>query len=109
MTSRKALTDVAYDLMKNNSSAMTFKSIWEGVSSLTGASTNDISQFYTDLSLDSRFVSLKSNMWDLRQNHTFAETFVDLDQLELDDEDEQSENFYEEDEEFIDNMKEDDE
>lgn len=109
MASRKALTDVAYDVIKDKSSAMSFKAIWESVSSLTGANNNDISQFYTDLTLDSRFVNLKANMWDLRKNRTFAETFVDLDQLELEDDEESEEPFYDEDEEFMDNTKEDEE
>ena len=39
--------------------------------------------------LDSRFVNLKGNIWDLKQNRKFEESFVDLGALEIDDDDDE--------------------
>ena len=48
-----------------------------------------ISQFYTDLSLDSRFTPLQNNVWDLKSNHKLSEVLFDSSALldESDDED----------------------
>ena len=107
MSAKRALTDIAYDVMKENREAMTFKSIWENVTAISGVNASEISQFYTDMMLDSRFVNLKANMWDLKRNRTFAETFVDLEQLDLDDEDEEENCYEDESEDLLENKEED--
>lgn len=48
-------------------------------------------RFYTDLSLDKRFASLKDNKWDLTNRRKFDETFVDVDDLSLEDEEDKVE------------------
>lgn len=50
-----------------------------------------MARFYTDLSLDKRFASLKDNKWDLTNRRKFDETFIDVDDLSLEDEDDRIE------------------
>ena len=95
MAYAKSMTDVAYDIMSKKKRAVAFGKLWEEVSKIYGVSNDKVAQFYSDLTLDSRFVSLKENRWDLSERRKFEESFIDLSQIELDD-DESSE---EEDEE----------
>ncbi|MGL4383563.1 MAG: DNA-directed RNA polymerase subunit delta, partial [Bacilli bacterium] len=40
-----------------------------------------ISDFYTDILLDSRFVTLGENKWDLRENHSFDKVHIDMNDI----------------------------
>jgi len=93
MTIKKSMVDVAYDVLLEHKSAMTFTEIWDGVVKSLDLSSSmaekKIAQFYTDLMLDSRFASLKDNNWDLRARRKYEETHVKPtaldDDLEMDD------------------------
>lgn len=81
----KSMTDVAYDILSSKKRAMQFSKLWEDVSKITGASMDNVSQFYSDLTLDSRFASLKENKWDLVERRKFSESHVDISRIELGD------------------------
>lgn len=87
----KPMVDIAYDLMVKKKNAIAFSKLWEEVSQIRGltqAQADDrIAQFYTDLSLDDRYVHLKDNKWDLRSRYKFEEVVVDTDSILVDDED----------------------
>ena len=89
MASAKSMTDIAYDLMSNKKRSVAFAKLWADVSKIFGASNDLIGKFYTDLTLDSRFVSLKDNKWDLTERRKFEETHIDLSEIELDDDEEE--------------------
>lgn len=86
--------DVAYDYLKVLNHSISFKELWQVVVDQMGYDENKakkkISQFYTDLSLDSRFTPLENNVWDLKSNHKLSEVMFDTSALldESDDEDE---------------------
>ena len=105
----KSMADVAYDIMSSRRRAIQFPKLWEEVTKITGASMDRIGQFYNDLSLDSRFVSLKDNKWDLTERRTYDETHIDIDELNVDDDEEESEENLEEDEEAPEIMSDEDE
>ena len=86
MTVSKSMVDVAYELMSKKKRAVAFKKLWEDVSKETGADMNLVAQFYTDLTLDSRFVALKDNKWDLKNRRKFEESHIDISLIEIDDE-----------------------
>ena len=88
MTVVKSMTDVAYDIMSKKKRSVAFSKLWEEVSKTCDASNDYIAQFYSDLTLDSRFVSLKENKWDLKERRKFEETHVDIKEIEIDDDDE---------------------
>ena len=81
----KSMTDVAYEVMSNKKRAVAFDKLWQEVSKRTGKTIDYMAEFYTDLSLDGRFVSLKDNKWDLKNHRKYEETHVDLSKIELDD------------------------
>lgn len=77
------MTDIAYDILSSKKRAVQFAKLWEEVSKKYGANKDQVSQFYSDLTLDPRFASLKENKWDLIERRKFAESHVDLSKIEL--------------------------
>lgn len=90
MTSFKSMTDVAYDVMSKKKQSMAFNMLWQDVANTINSLDDEaIAQFYTDLSLDGRFVSLEGNKWDLKERYKFEETYVSISELDTDDDDEE--------------------
>ncbi len=85
MTAKKCMTDVAYDILSNRQDAMPFKDLWSEVSKETGLGNDKVASFYSDLSLDGRFISLEGNNWDLKSHRKFSETQIDLSAIEVGD------------------------
>lgn len=85
------MTDIAYDILSRKKRAVQFNKLWEEVSKLYGASNDRVAQFYSDMTLDSRFASLKDNKWDLIERRKFNESHVDISAIELDSDDETEE------------------
>ena len=89
-------TDIAFEFLKNNKDAIPFKDLWEGVKTELGydevMAKRKKSQFYTDLSLDGRFVSLENNTWNLKTHCKYDDVAVKEEEYEddADDEDEES-------------------
>ncbi len=81
--------DVAYDHLKGQKHSVSFRELWQVVREQLGfdekQSQKKISQFYTDLTLDGRFIALDNNEWDLKSNHKFDEVFIDTAELVDDD------------------------
>lgn len=84
MPNGKSMADVAYDIMLTKKRAIQFNKLWEEVSKICKVSNDNIAQFYSDLSLDSRFASLKENKWDLTERRKYDESHIDLSAIELD-------------------------
>ncbi len=78
----KSNLDVAYELISSRNEPVSFKEIWAKVVSEQGYGENEanslVGQFYTNLSLDGRFVTLGENTWDLRIHHTFDKVHIDM-------------------------------
>lgn len=70
MTKRSTL-DVAYEAIKNRGSAYPFLELWNEVSEkqefTSEEKLNLLSQFYTNITLDGRFVNVGDNTWNLRE------------------------------------------
>lgn len=81
----KPMVDVAYELLTKKKKAMTFLKIWEDAANEAGLNEqqkeDNIAQFYTDVSLDDRFVHVGDNKWDLRSRHTYKEVVIDTSDL----------------------------
>lgn len=84
----KPMIDIAYDVLCEKKKALAFGDIWMKVSEEKGLNEKQkedkIAQFYTDLSLDGRFVNMSDNKWDLKARHRLedvkkvsAEEFID--------------------------------
>lgn len=112
----ESLVDVAYDILKLHPGEIAFRDLFNLVAEKTEMTLDrkdaTISGFFTNLSLDGRFVTLKNNEWDLRERHTFDKVHVDLNAIyedieedssvaedELEDEDEKNLHLGDEDDE----------
>ena len=72
---KKSLLDYAHDYVLASSGTCTFQEIWASVCEAAeldeAAKAAKVSQFYTNLLLDGRFVILENNTWDLRTRTKF--------------------------------------
>lgn len=73
----KSLIEYAQDVMNANGKEIAFKDLWAEVCKKASLSEEDanrvISQFYTNLTIDGRFVALPNGFWDLRSRRTSSE------------------------------------
>ena len=78
----KSMVDVAYEIMVKEKKVFKFNELFELVANELGfddETKNDrISKFYTNISLDGRFVNLPNSTWDLRTNQTFDKVHIDM-------------------------------
>lgn len=87
----KSTTDAAFELLSKKKKEVSFAKLWDEVSQIMGftpaQAERKIANFYSDMMLDKRFVSLPENMWDLRQRHKFDDVHIELDSIVLEDDD----------------------
>ena len=78
----KSLIEHAYELIAKNNGPVNFKDIWAYVKEQSGMSEEEAArkagQFFTNMMLDGRFVTLGENEWDLRERHTFDKVHIDM-------------------------------
>ena len=77
MKFENSMCNVAYEILKEVNDKVAFNALWNAVCDRLGIEgeekDNLISNFYTQLTLDGRFMFLDENYWDLRAKHTFDE------------------------------------
>ena len=105
MRFENSMCNVAYEVLKEVNEKVAFNALWEAVCQRLGiegeAKNNLISNFYTQLTLDGRFMFLDENYWDLRVNHTYDEFSEDSYDSYSDEEDENDEDLIDEDDEGL--------
>ncbi|MDY0345016.1 MAG: DNA-directed RNA polymerase subunit delta [Bacilli bacterium] len=87
--SEKSMLDLAYEVITEAKQLpISFHELWEAVCIKAELSKEkmrgQISRFYTNISLDGRFVALTDNFWDLRENHTFDKVHIDMNDVYTD-------------------------
>ena len=92
MDYRRSFVDTAYDIVVKNGAELPFATLWNNVCYELGLTEEDrvarVSYFYTQLTLDGRFVTLGENVWDLRIRHTFDKVHIDMNEVYSEDEEE---------------------
>ncbi len=105
---RESKTDIAYRLMLKRKKERYFYDLWDDVKNELAKVVapeelenidEDISFFYTNLTLDGRFVNVGENKWNLRERVTFDKVHVDMNEFyadveETSDEDEDNQTQY---------------
>ena len=95
MRFENSMCNVAYEILKEVNEKVAFNALWETVCDKLGINEEDkknlISNFYTQLTLDGRFMFLDENYWDLRANPTFDEFSEDSYDSYSDDDDDSDE------------------
>ena len=78
----KSLIELAYEFVSSHKDSVNFKEIWEYVKKEAGLSEEQASakvgQFFTNMMLDGRFITLGENEWDLRERHVFDKVHIDM-------------------------------
>ena len=78
----ESMVDVAYSYLKEINRKVKFNDLFNVISERIGFTEEEkenlISNFYTNLSLDGRFVTLGNNEWDLRSNQTYDKVHIDM-------------------------------
>ena len=107
---RESKTDIAYRLMSKRKKERSFYDLWEDVKAelvkLYGEESienidEDISFFYTNLTLDGRFVNVGDNKWNLRERVTFDKVHIDMNDIYVEDEEDISEDNEDSKDEYI--------
>ena len=77
-----SLPETAYQVLLKESEPIKFADLFAKVCEIGELSEEEkaqfIGHFYTDLSLDGRFVALVDNTWDLRSRHTYDKVHIDV-------------------------------
>ena len=74
-------TDFVFNLLQKKKK-MAFKDIVDQLVKKNNFSFDKVGNLYADLTLDSRFVALDGNVWDLKDRHKYAETYVNVEDLQ---------------------------
>ena len=92
---KESKTDIAYRLMLKKKKERNFYDLWEDVKAELAKVAapeelenveEDISFFYTNLTLDGRFVCVGENKWNLRERVTFDKVHIDMNEIYNDEE-----------------------
>ena len=90
----KSLLDYANDVLSASKDPVKFIDLFNKAVELSGLEFSEselkvrMSKFYTQLSLDGRFITLTDNFWDLRSRHKFEQVHLDMIDAYSDEEDE---------------------
>ena len=94
MIENESMTDVAYSILKSTKKTMSFYDLWDKVVEKMQFASEDeanqlISYFYTNLTIDGRFVNVGDNKWDLRERVPYDKVHIDMNEIYQEDEDEE--------------------
>ena len=90
----KSLLDYGFDVLSASKEPVKFIDLFNKAVELSGLELSEserkarMSKFYTQLSLDGRFITLTDNFWDLRSRHKFEQVHLDMIDAYSDEEDE---------------------
>ena len=96
MIENESMTDVAYSILKSSKKIMSFYDLWDKVVMKLQLSSEEeandlISYFYTNLTVDGRFVNVGDNKWDLRERVPYDKVHIDMNEIYQEDEEEEDE------------------
>lgn len=107
---KESKTDIAYRVMLKKKKERNFYDLWNDVKNELAKVMSeeelanideDISFFYTNLTLDGRFVNVGDNKWNLRERVTFDKVHIDMNDIYADEDEDEDENEDDDKENFI--------
>jgi DNA-directed RNA polymerase subunit delta len=79
---KMSMLELAKEVLLTETKAMNFKDIFDKVAELKGFTQKQkdelLAQFYTDLNVDGRFITLGANMWGLKRWYPFEQMDEDI-------------------------------
>lgn len=109
-----SMLDIAYDLLTNRKEQIDFKELYDKICELKEydeqQADENRSLFYTNITLDGRFITTGENRWDLRARHKFEDVHIDMNDIYADYQDDEDRDADEDDdvEDYIDEDEHDD-
>ncbi len=86
---QNSMLDIAYSLMSKKKKPVDFYKLYAEVSEIKGFTQEEAedhqSLFYTNITLDGRFITVGENQWDLRSRHKFEDVHIDMNDIYADD------------------------
>lgn len=83
----KSLQDVAEKVMRKKKKPIDFRKLWEDVckevSFTESEKKSKMAKFYNSMTLDSRFIQLEKNTWDLKSRQSYSKIKVNIESYEL--------------------------
>lgn len=80
----KSMIEIAYDILSEKKS-VAFSVLWSTITKKLGLTNEEkdkkVAAFYTQLSLDGRFVAIGNNKWSLRDRLPYDKIHVDLSEI----------------------------
>lgn len=84
--------DIAYDIISKHKNPVPFVKIWDKICAekkFTETQKEDkVADFYSDMTLDDRFINVEGNKWDIKARCKFEDVVIDAEAISIDDEDE---------------------
>ena len=84
----KSMLDIAFDVISKHKKPVPFIKIWDSVCTskkYSEAQKEDkVADFFSDMTLDERFVNVGENKWDIKARHKFDEVFVNTENIAVD-------------------------
>lgn len=78
----KSNLEIVFEILSKSKEPLTFEELWEEVCVQKDYSEEEkiylMSVFYTNLSLDGRFVNVRDNTWDLREQVLFDDVHLSM-------------------------------
>lgn len=96
MKQNKSMVQAAYEIVSEHGKEMTFADLFAAIKKeleisdeiplgkTESEADRRIGEFYTELTLDGRFVPLGNNTWDLRSRHTYEKVHIDVNDVYTD-------------------------
>lgn len=88
-----SMVDVAYELMLKKKKEVEFSKLFKEVSEIKGFTLEEAEEkeslFYTNITMDGRFITVGENRWDLRERHKFESVHIDMNDIYADYQDEE--------------------
>ena len=82
MDTTNSFLDCALAEMQKAKGSISFKDLYAAIAKSLDMNDDEkkahVGRFYTDLTLDGRFVVLTDGMWDLRARHTYDKVHIDV-------------------------------
>ena len=77
-----SMLDVAFEQLSKSKDPLSFGDLFIAVAKALNMTDEEkkarMGRFYTDLSIDGRFVAFTDNTWDLRSRHTYDKVHIDV-------------------------------
>jgi DNA-directed RNA polymerase subunit delta len=104
MKNNISMLDEAFNILEKKNANITFTDLVDEIAKNLEMSDDEkkahLGVFYTDLSLDGRFVALTDNTWDLRSRHIYDKVHINVNDVYSDVESEESDDDDEEEKEY---------